>query len=92
MIVTGDPSQIDLPSGQKSGLREALGLLTDIPAVAHIRFNETDVVRHELVGRIVTAYDNAAREESEARERRFAARQGDSEDQDRRPRSSAAAS
>lgn len=61
MIVTGDPSQIDLPSGQKSGLREALGLLTDIQDVSHIRFNETDVVRHELVGRIVTAYDNASR-------------------------------
>lgn len=75
MIVTGDPSQIDLPAGQKSGLREALGLLTDIPAVAHVRFNETDVVRHELVGRIVTAYDNASRQESEARERRHAERQ-----------------
>jgi phosphate starvation-inducible PhoH-like protein len=94
MIVTGDPSQIDLPAGQRSGLREALGLLTEIPAVAHIRFNETDVVRHELVGRIVTAYDNAAREESEARERRFAARQDGEEPDQRghRPRSGVAAS
>lgn len=71
MIVTGDPSQIDLPSGQTSGLREALGLLTDVEGVAHVRFTETDVVRHELVARIVTAYDNASREASEERERRY---------------------
>ena len=75
MIVTGDPSQIDLPPGQQSGLREALALLGDVEGVAHVRFTETDVVRHELVARIVTAYDNAARRASEARERRFEERQ-----------------
>lgn len=65
--------------------------MTDIPEVAHIRFNEKDVVRHELVGRIVTAYDNASREESEARERRFAERQrgADRDGASARPREAA---
>ncbi len=70
MIVTGDPSQVDLPPGQMSGLREALSLLTDVEGVAHVRFTEADVVRHELVARIVTAYDNASREVLQERERR----------------------
>lgn len=70
MIVTGDPSQVDLPPGQKSGLRDALSILDGVDGVAHVRFTETDVVRHELVARIVTAYDNRSREESQARERR----------------------
>ncbi|MTI44672.1 PhoH family protein [Roseibium hamelinense] len=74
MIVTGDPSQIDLPPGQMSGLREALALLTDVEGVAHVRFTEADVVRHELVARIVTAYDNASRKASEDREKRQEAR------------------
>ncbi len=70
MIVTGDPSQVDLPAGQTSGLREALGLLNGVEGVSLVRFTETDVVRHELVARIVTAYDNASREAAQARERR----------------------
>ncbi|WP_331461922.1 PhoH family protein [Roseibium limicola] len=74
MIVTGDPSQVDLPLGQISGLREALGLLDGVESVSTVRFTETDVVRHELVARIVTAYDNASREASQARERRYAER------------------
>jgi phosphate starvation-inducible protein PhoH and related proteins len=59
MIVNGDPSQIDLPSGQTSGLREAIGLLVDVEGVGHVTFTKDDVVRHELVGRIVQAYDAA---------------------------------
>lgn len=59
MIVTGDPSQIDLPAGQSSGLVEATALLKDVQDVGLIRFTGADVVRHELVGRIVAAYDNA---------------------------------
>ena len=74
MIVTGDPSQIDLPMGQKSGLREALELLPDIEGVAHVQFTDVDVVRHELVARIVRAYDDASREELQERERRHALR------------------
>ena len=60
MIVTGDPSQIDLPPGQTSGLAEAIRLLADVEGVGHVAFTEDDVVRHELVARIVEAYDNAA--------------------------------
>ncbi|NVK35952.1 MAG: PhoH family protein [Rhodobacteraceae bacterium] len=73
MIVTGDPSQVDLPRGQVSGLREALGLLASVEGVAHVQFTEADVVRHELVARIVTAYDNASRDILQAREERRAA-------------------
>ncbi|KAA0699321.1 phosphate starvation-inducible protein PhoH [Neorhizobium sp. P12A] len=57
MIITGDPSQIDLPRGVKSGLVEALHLLHDIEGISIVRFKDTDVVRHPLVGRIVRAYD-----------------------------------
>jgi phosphate starvation-inducible PhoH-like protein len=60
MIVTGDPSQVDLPPGQTSGLVDALRLLTGIEGIEHVAFTSRDVVRHELVGRIVEAYDAAA--------------------------------
>ena len=59
MIVTGDPSQIDLPGGVKSGLVEALDILRKIKSVATIRFSGEDVVRHRLVAEIVKAYDTA---------------------------------
>ena len=59
MIVTGDPSQIDLPQGQSSGLVEATALLSGVEDIAQIKFTGADVVRHELVGRIVAAYDKA---------------------------------
>lgn len=68
MIVTGDPTQVDLPPGQKSGLREALALLEGVEGVAQVRFTEVDVVRHELVARIVRAYDEAGREASAERD------------------------
>lgn len=57
MIVTGDPSQVDLPGGVTSGLREASRVLSGVEGVAMVRFNSADVVRHELVARIVAAYD-----------------------------------
>jgi phosphate starvation-inducible PhoH-like protein len=60
MIVTGDPSQVDLPPGQTSGLAEATRILSGVEGVAHIGFTAADVIRHELVGRIVAAYDRAA--------------------------------
>ncbi len=59
MVVTGDPSQIDLPPGQSSGLVEAIGILENIKGIAHIPFTSADVVRHELVARIVEAYEKA---------------------------------
>jgi phosphate starvation-inducible protein PhoH and related proteins len=60
MVVTGDPSQVDLPSGQTSGLAEAVRLLEGIDGIAHVTFSSADVIRHELVARIVDAYDKAA--------------------------------
>jgi len=60
MVVTGDPSQVDLPAGQTSGLAEAVRLLEGIDGIAHVGFTAADVIRHELVARIVEAYDNAA--------------------------------
>jgi phosphate starvation-inducible protein PhoH and related proteins len=60
MVVTGDPSQVDLPSGQTSGLAEAVRLLEGIDGIAHVSFSSVDVIRHELVARIVDAYDEAA--------------------------------
>jgi phosphate starvation-inducible PhoH-like protein len=59
MIVTGDPSQIDLPPNTKSGLVEALQVLADVPGIVTVRFNDKDVVRHPLVAEIVAAYDRA---------------------------------
>ena len=59
MIVTGDPSQVDLPLGQTSGLDEALRLLAEIEGIGHVMFTAQDVIRHELVARIVEAYDRA---------------------------------
>ena len=59
MIVTGDPSQVDLPPGQTSGLAEAMRLLDGVEGIGHAVFTAEDVVRHELVARIVAAYDKA---------------------------------
>ena len=64
MVVTGDPSQVDLPPGARSGLADALEALRGVDEVAIVRFTEKDVVRHQLVARIVGAYearDRAAR-------------------------------
>ena len=60
MVVTGDPSQIDLPVGQKSGLDEAVKLLDGVEGIRSIRFTGKDVVRRDLVARIVEAYDKSA--------------------------------
>jgi len=59
MVVTGDPSQIDLPAGQKSGLEQAVGLLQGVKGIETVRFTAQDVVRRDLVARIVEAYDKA---------------------------------
>ena len=59
MVITGDPSQIDLPLGQQSGLEEAVALLTGVKGIEAIRFTSGDVVRRDLVARIVEAYDKA---------------------------------
>lgn len=59
MVVTGDPSQSDLPGGRAEGLNTALAILTGVEGVAVARFGEKDVVRHPLVSRIIKAYDAA---------------------------------
>ncbi|MVW79536.1 PhoH family protein [Bordetella sp. 02P26C-1] len=61
-VITGDPSQVDLPRGQQSGLAHAVGVLEDVQGIATTRFTSRDVVRHPLVARIVDAYDRAAEE------------------------------
>jgi len=58
MVVTGDPTQIDLPSGAPSGLADAVAKLQGIGEVATVRFDRSDVVRHPLVTKIVEAYEN----------------------------------
>ena len=59
MIVTGDPTQVDLPPGKDSGLTEAIEILRGIKEIDHIAFTKADVVRRDLVGRIVEAYEAA---------------------------------
>ncbi len=57
MVITGDPSQTDLPNNQKSGLNDAVETLEHVEGVRFVRLTSQDVVRHELVTRIVEAYD-----------------------------------
>jgi phosphate starvation-inducible protein PhoH and related proteins len=57
IVVTGDVTQVDLPTGQKSGLRVVQGILDGIDDVTFVRLTSHDVVRHRLVGQIVAAYD-----------------------------------
>ena len=61
MAITGDPSQIDLPRGQESGLGEAVRLLDGVKGIETVRFTSADVVRRDLVARIVEAYDRVER-------------------------------
>jgi phosphate starvation-inducible PhoH-like protein len=56
-VVTGDVTQVDLPEGKKSGLREARNILHNVEGIKFFDFNERDVVRHPLVAKIVVAYD-----------------------------------
>lgn len=57
MIITGDLTQVDLPHGTTSGLREAIRVLNGIDGISFINMNEKDIVRHKLVTRIVNAYE-----------------------------------
>ena len=69
MVITGDLSQIDLPNGVTSGLREAVETLEGLPGIGITRFESRDVVRHPLVARIVDAYDQRAAAERDSRSR-----------------------
>jgi phosphate starvation-inducible protein PhoH and related proteins len=68
MIITGDPSQVDLPSGQISGLAEATRLLKNVEGIGIVSYTAADVIRHELVARIVEAYDKDTRKVARVRE------------------------
>jgi len=56
-VITGDVTQVDLPRGQKSGLRQAIEVLGDVDGLSFTFFNARDVVRHSLVQKVVQAYD-----------------------------------
>jgi phosphate starvation-inducible PhoH-like protein len=56
-VITGDPTQIDLPKHKPSGLLEARKALKDIPEIAMVEFQKRDVIRHRLVQKIVAAYE-----------------------------------
>ena len=60
-VITGDVTQVDLPAGKPSGLKEARAVLRAIPGIRFVDFTERDVVRHPLVQEIITAYDRAER-------------------------------
>jgi phosphate starvation-inducible PhoH-like protein len=57
MVVTGDPTQVDLPNGTTSGLADALSILKGVKGIGTVKFEASDIVRHQLVGRIVQAYE-----------------------------------
>jgi phosphate starvation-inducible PhoH-like protein len=67
MVIAGDLSQVDLPAGARSGLRDALETLEGLPGIGVCRFDKRDVVRHPLVARIVDAYDQRAAAEKDTR-------------------------
>ena len=73
MIVTGDMTQIDLPSQQVSGLVQAVRILSRVKGVGRIEFNKKDIVRHKLVQRIVEAYEQHDEQAKREREERRAA-------------------
>lgn len=62
-IITGDPTQVDLPKNQRSGLEKATRILKNIDGIAHIELDEEDVVRHRLVKAIIRAYDKEKEKE-----------------------------
>jgi phosphate starvation-inducible protein PhoH and related proteins len=66
-VITGDVTQVDLPRGQKSGLRQAIDILREVDGISFTFFNARDVVRHPVVQRVVHAYDRYDRERSDER-------------------------
>jgi len=76
MVVTGDLTQVDLPPGVTSGLRDALDTLEGIPGISVVRFDKRDVVRHPLVARIVDAYDQRAAAQGDKRREARRSRDG----------------
>lgn len=75
-IITGDITQIDLPKNQKSGLAKATRILDNIDGIAHIKLDDSDVVRHRLVKQIIKAYDKAQEKEEQEEETNRRERRG----------------
>ena len=73
MIITGDMTQLDLPREQKSGLKEALKILTDIEGIGIVELNQKDIVRHKLVTKIVNAYEKYDNSKSELKQNNITA-------------------
>lgn len=73
MIVTGDYTQIDLPSSQRSGLIDAMHILKGIKGIAFIAMDKSDIVRHKLVTRIVEAYERDERQQRDKADERVGA-------------------
>ena len=67
IVITGDITQVDLPDGRKSGLKEIMRILRDIEDIAQVRFDGRDVVRHRLVQDIIKAYEKAEERRAEKR-------------------------
>lgn len=73
MVITGDVTQIDLPGGKKSGLKQAAYILRNTPGIGVVSFGEADVVRHEIVGAVIRAYEEYEKErEKHKREKKNA--------------------
>ena len=68
MFVTGDMTQVDLPPSQRSGLREAMHILQGVPGISFIKLDREDIVRHQLVTRVVDAYEHHDQVEKKRRE------------------------
>jgi phosphate starvation-inducible PhoH-like protein len=67
VIITGDQTQVDLPTRQKSGLSEALRVLNDVKGIGVVRLSGSDVVRHKLVKSIIAAYEKSEEEKEKLR-------------------------
>ncbi len=59
IIITGDPTQVDLPKREESGLHQAVKILTGVEGISFVEFDDSDIVRHKLVRRIIKAYDQS---------------------------------
>jgi phosphate starvation-inducible protein PhoH and related proteins len=80
MVITGDLSQVDLPRGVRSGLRDAMEVLQNVEGISFVQFSDKDVVRHRLVSRIVRAYDSLEKNRHAAERYEHSAKQNGHDD------------
>jgi len=84
-IITGDLSQIDLPYNQKSGLRHAMNILSDVKGIGIVKLTAEDVVRHRLVKEIIIAYDKSDQARQQRREKEKLEREADKKSKTDKP-------